>query len=461
MPSGLFCPAVVVSAVASGQGKTTVVAALARAYVRRGLRVQVFKLGPDYIDPMLHTVATGRRVYQLDGWMVGEAEVAQRLQAAAAVSDVIVIEGVMGLFDGSPSTADFAAKYGLPVLAVVGASGMAQTFGAVVQGLAQYRDDVWLYGVCANAVGSDYHARLLRESLPDSVQWLGCLHKDVALALPSRHLGLVPAGEQANVLEQLDALAAKWEETGWAALPPAHDFSALARRVTADGLADEAVVAVSEEVTHQGLLAGQRVAVARDDAFCFLYPANVDVLEEMGAELVFFSPVAGDGLPVCDAVWLPGGYPELHLQALADNGILRDALRKHVAAGKPLLAECGGMLYCLDRLTDKQGESAEMAGLLPGVAVMQPKLAALGLQEVTLPEGVLRGHTFHYAQADVACPVAAQAVNPNRGSGRDAVYRKQRLIASFVHYYFSSNPFAIANLLGRQGRQEGEARMKW
>lgn len=439
MSSGLVCPAVVVSAVASGQGKTTVAAALARAYVRQGLRVQVFKLGPDYIDPMLHTVATGRRVYQLDGWMVGEAEVAQRLRAAAAVSDVIVIEGVMGLFDGSPSTADFAARYGLPVLLVMGASGMAQTFGAVVQGLAQYRREVQVYGVCANNVGSDYHARLLRESVPAGVQWLGCLHKEAALALPSRHLGLVPAGEQAGVLERLDALAARWEETGWTGLPPAHDFSALPQ---------EAVEAGDSGGSHRGLLAGRRVAVARDDAFCFLYPANVDVLEEMGAELVFFSPVAGDDLPACDAVWLPGGYPELHLSALAANTALRGSLRAHVEQEKPLLAECGGMLYCLERLTDKKGTGAEMAGLLPGSAVMQPKLAALGLQEVTLPEGVLRGHTFHYAQADTDWPVAAQAVNPNRGSGRDAVYRRQRLIASFVHYYFPSNPQAVARLLG-------------
>lgn len=441
MSSNFCCPAVVVSAVASGQGKTTVAAALARAYVRQGLRVRVFKLGPDYIDPMLHTAATGRPVYQLDGWMVGEAEVAQRLRAAAAASDVIVIEGVMGLFDGSPSTADFAARYGLPILLVMGASGMAQTFGAVVQGLAQYRKDVQVYGVCANSVGSDYHARLLRESVPADVQWLGCLHKEEALALPSRHLGLVPAGEQAGVLERLDALAARWEATGWTELPPAHDFSALP---AAEGLRRGR----EQEQVHSELLAGRRVAIARDDAFCFLYPANVDVLEEMGAELVFFSPVAGDDLPACDAVWLPGGYPELHLSALEANTALRGSLRAHVEQDKPLLAECGGMLYCLDRLTDKKGSSATMAGLLPGTAVMQPKLAALGLQEVTLPEGVLRGHTFHYALANMDWPVAAQAVNPNRGSSRDAVYRRRRLVAGFVHYYFPSDPQTIARLLG-------------
>lgn len=433
----LVCPTIVVSATASGQGKTTVTAALARAYVNKGLQVQVFKLGPDYIDPMLHEVATGRSVYQLDTWMTGEADVAKRLQAAATEVDVIVIEGVMGLFDGSPSTADFAARYGLPVLAVVDAGGMAQTFGAVVHGLANYRKDVWLYGVCANGVGSDYHAQLLQESIAGDVQLLGRLPKQEEFALPSRHLGLVPAHEQAGLLDKLDSLACVWAETGWTELPPAFDASALTVETPQE---------TAKQQPYANALAGKTIAIAYDDAFCFIYPANVDLLHETGAELVYFSPVAGDALPACDALWLPGGYPELHLQALEKNVALKEALQEHVQQNKPVLAECGGMLYCLESLTNKASERGEMAGVLAGSAVMQKKLTALGLQEVALDEGVLRGHTFHYAQANVQSAIIAKATNPNKGSSRDAVYRERRLLASFVHFYFPSNPQAVARL---------------
>ncbi|MGO4776038.1 rod shape-determining protein MreC, partial [Lysobacter sp. 2RAB21] len=177
-------------------------------------------------------------------------------------------------------------------------------------------------------------------------------------------------------------------------------------------------------------LAGRRIAIARDAALCFLYPANLDLLRAAGAELAFFSPIAGDGLPECDAVWLPGGYPELHLAALSANRGLRDALHAHVDAGKPVLAECGGLLYALDSLQDRDGASAAMAGLLRGSATIQPRLAALGMQAVTLAEGELRGHTFHYARAEIQAEAIADSTNPNGGPSREAVYRRQRLTAS-------------------------------
>ncbi|MDF3982763.1 cobyrinate a,c-diamide synthase [Luteibacter sp. PPL201] len=422
------CPALLVAAPASGQGKTSITAGLARAHARAGRRVRVFKTGPDFLDPMILERASGAPVYQLDAWMGGEEDVQRRLHDAAGDADLILVEGVMGLFDGVPSSADLAARLGLPVLAVLDGSAMAQTFGAMVHGLATYRNDLTLAGVIANRVGSAYHASLLRESLREGVAWYGHVPRDERMRLPERHLGLVAAAELADLDARLEALSDALLAEGYLPLPAPVAFSAPpCPRVGAR-------------------LDGRRIAIARDAAFAFLYPANLDVLRDAGAELLFFSPLAGDALPACDAVWLPGGYPELHLDALAARIDLRAALHAHVAAGHPLLAECGGLLYALDRLTDRDGHGAAMAGLLPGDATLQPRLAALGLQAVDLPEGTLRGHSFHYAQATVDAPPLAHASNPNGGPTAEAVYRHRRLTASFVHFYFPSNPDAAARL---------------
>ena len=190
-------------------------------------------------------------------------------------------------------------------------------------------------------------------------------------------------------------------------------------------------------------LAGKRIAIAHDAAYGFIYPANLETLQQLGATLHFFSPVAGDPLPTCDAVWLPGGYPELHAEALGKNSVLWSALATHVNAGKPLLAECGGMMSLFEEIVDKHGTRHRFGGLLPGRSVMQPRLTALGTQFVTLPEGTLSGHTFHYSKSDTNLPPLTLARTAEGGSG-EAVYRRQRLTASYVHLYFPSNPAAVA-----------------
>ncbi|HEY0504074.1 MAG TPA: cobyrinate a,c-diamide synthase [Lysobacter sp.] len=428
MDTDRHCPALLVSAPASGQGKTSVTAALARWHARQGRRVRVFKTGPDFLDPMVLERASGAPVYQLDLWMTGEADVRARLHAAAGEADLILVEGVMGLFDGSPSSADLAQALGLPVLAVIDGSAMAQTFGALASGLAHYRDGLRVFGVAANRIGSPHHATLLRDSLPPDLQWLGALPRDAQLALPERHLGLVSANELSDIDARLDALADAWATHASTALPEPVAFAA------------------AHTPAVPAALHGTRIAIARDAAFCFLHPANLDLLREAGAQLFFFSPLDGDALPDCDAAWLPGGYPELHLQALSQRRDLHQALRAHRDAGKPLLAECGGMLFALDALADRDGVQVPMAGLLRGTATIQPRLAALGLQSVDLPEGTLRGHTFHYAQAAIAPPALASAHNPNGGPSREAVYRDARMTASFVHFYFPSNPVAATAL---------------
>lgn len=422
------CPALLVSAPASGQGKTSVTAALARWHRRQGRRVRVFKTGPDFLDPMVLERASGAPTYQLDLWMTGEADVRARLHAAAGEADLILIEGVMGLFDGSPSSADLAQALGVPVLAVIDGSAMAQTFGALATGLARYREGLAVQSVAANRIGSAHHADLLRGSLPADLHWLGALPRDAQLALPERHLGLVSAGELGDIDARLDALADAWGVHAATTLPPPVAFAPV------------------DIEPVPPLLRGLRIAIARDAAFCFLYPANLDLLRAAGADLRFFSPLAGECLPDCDAVWLPGGYPELHLATLSQQHELHAALRAHRDDGKPMLAECGGMLFVLEALTGKDGERAAMAGLMAGEAAMQPRLAALGLQSVELPEGVLRGHTFHYARAELASVPLAVASNPNGGPSRETVHRDRRLTASFVHFYFPSNPQAALRL---------------
>ena len=423
----ISCPALFVAAPASGQGKTTVTAALARLHARSGRRVRVFKCGPDFLDPQILAAASGHPVYNLDLGMCGEQDAAQRLRQAAQEAELILVEGVMGLFDGQPSGADIAIRFGIPVLAVIGAGAMAQTFGAIAHGLASFRPGLPFFGVLANQVGSPRHASMLEASLPEGMVWYGALPKDAEAALPERHLGLLQAAEIEDLETRLDRLADRLEETGAASLPPPVRFPA------------------AEQADVPRLLAGKTIAAALDAAFGFIYPANTDTLQDLGAELRFFSPLAGDPLPAADAVWLPGGYPELHAPILAARTDLWASLRVHVAAGKPLLAECGGMMALFEALTDREGKRHTMAGLLPGETQMRQRLSALGTQTAELPEGRISGHTFHYSKAETPLVPLLRAETPD-GQAGEAIYRVGRLTASYVHFYFPSNPVAVARI---------------
>jgi cobyrinic acid a,c-diamide synthase len=423
------CPALLIAAPASGQGKTTVTAALARLHTRQGRRVRVFKCGPDFLDPMIHARASGAPVYQLDLAMVGEGESRRLLWQAAGEADLILIEGVMGLFDGKPSAADLARRFGVPVLAVIDGAAMAQTFGALAHGLATFQPDLPFAGVLGNRVASTRHGDILRDALPPSIRWFGALPRSAAVELPSRHLGLVQAGELADLDARLDAAADALAATADVDLPPAVSFAAP-------------VIEPPPE-----LLAGVRIGVARDAAFAFLYQANLDLLHALGAELHFFSPLSDRALPDVDSLYLPGGYPELYLSELEGNQAMADAIRVHHRAGKPLLAECGGMLYLLDELRDKQGASGRMLGLLSGSAALQARLTALALQEVTLPEGELRGHSYHHSRLESPLQPLALGRCPNGKPVAEAVYRLGRLTASYIHFYLPSNPEAAAALL--------------
>lgn len=424
--AALSCPALLIAGCASGQGKTTVTAALARYHARLGRRVRVFKTGPDFIDPTILEAASGAPVYNIDCWMVGTEDSRALLATAARDADLILVEGAMGLHDGEPSAADLAVTFDLPVAAVIDAGSMAQTFGALAKGLKEYRA-VPFAGVIANRVASAPHASMLSASLPPDIALLAALPK-ATRSFPERHLGLVLADELAGLSVMLDALADLVGESGYTALPPAVQFTPC------------------DAAAAPRLLVGKRVGVARDAAFSFLYRANIDCLMAMGAELAFFSPVADEAVPVADALYLPGGYPELHAAQLARNRRWLKSLHAFVVAGRPLLAECGGMMVLFDTLTTLEGTAHAMAGLLPGKVMLRERLVALGLQAVILPQGELRGHTFHYSQLDTPLEPSWRCTSRHGGAG-ECVFRRGAITASYLHAYFPSNPAAAAALL--------------
>lgn len=425
----LECPALLIGGMASGQGKTTITAGLARYYSRAGYRVRVFKTGPDYLDPQILEVASGQPVEPLDLWMGGEDYCAHALHEAARDSDVILVEGAMGLFDGEPSSGDFAIRFGLPVAFVFDCKGMAQTAAAFATGLARWRPELQCAGLVANRLGSERHAALIADALPADIPMLASVARDPALALPERHLGLVQPGEQEGLTDRLDAAADVLSATALVDAPRAVRFGARAAAVP------------------PRLLPGRRIAVARDEAFSFVYAANERLLTAMGAELMPFSPLRDEALPEADAVWLPGGYPELHAEQLAANDAMKAALRAYHAAGRPMLAECGGMLYLQETLTDVDGRTHAMAGVLPGHGVMRTRGGCQGMQTAPFPEGDVRAHAHHRSRSEGTLEPIAHGHRQRHPAPGEAVVRAGRLTATYMHLFFPSNPEAVAALL--------------
>ncbi|WP_295757543.1 cobyrinate a,c-diamide synthase [Undibacterium sp.] len=418
---------VLISAIASGQGKTTTTAALARKLIKLGQSVRVFKTGPDFIDPMMLERASGATVQSLDLWMVGLAASQAMLAQAAAEVDVILIEGVMGLYDGTPSSADLARAFGVPVLAVLDASAMAQTVGALAMGLRDF-GPVNLVGVIANRIASEGHAKMVATAMRE-IPLFGSLRRQEQ-ALPERHLGLVLPQEVAQLDSLLDQLADQLEldMLAWDRLPLTE-------------------FALPETPELPLLLLGKTIAIAQDAAFAFIYPANLECLRQLGAELVFFSPLADQAIPLqADAIYLPGGYPELHAAKLSEARQWQTSLGAAHAAGMPILAECGGMMVLTESLTDQQGRSWPMLGLLQGRVVMQQRLAALGAQALVNEQGELRGHTFHYSRFETALTPQAHTLKHATQADGEAIYRQGNLQASYFHAYFPSNPGATAHL---------------
>lgn len=429
-----YCPALFVTAPSSDSGKTTLVAAMARYWSNQGKKVRVFKTGPDFIDPIFHEFASGHPAHQLDLGMMGETICRQHLYQAALEADLILIEGVMGMFDGANSSADLAARFGIPLLAVIPAAKMAQTFGAIAYGLAHYQNNVNLFGVIANYVGSPGHANMLRDSLPEGIAFCGAMPRDNSLALPERHLGLVQAQELEGIDDWLEHTAKVLGKSCELPLPEPVCFEAP--------ISDTGAFLSSTPVSNPASqpLCGQIIAVAKDAAFSFIYRDNITLLERLGANILYFSPIKDAALPMADSLYLPGGYPELHLKVLSENISMCRSIQQHIQSNKPTLAECGGMLYLLDELTTKNGETTEMLGALPGTASMQDKLQGLGMLSAEIDGHSLTGHCFHYSKSDIAQLPIAIASQAGKTRMQERVYLHHNTLASYVHWYLPSSP---------------------
>jgi cobyrinic acid a,c-diamide synthase len=476
-------PRIVIAGASSNVGKTTITAGLIAALRQKGVTVQPFKCGPDYVDPSYHERAAGRPCRNLDTWMLSDSQLLESFARACQDADIAIIEGVMGLYDGSDwndergSTAQIAKLLNAPVLLVFDISGSARSAAAGVLGYQSFDPAVAIRGVVLNFAGSEGHAKGCAGAIESatSLPMLGWLPREMQLQIPERHLGLVPGGEQVDsdalIAQMATAVAARFDVDAITAIARAATAAGRARRADYGRGANDAAVSAPAQVkeapgglvaqavwVHDGARAnlGRRpvIAVARDAAFCFYYPENLELLIEAGAQVEFFSPLRGERPSAsAAAVYLGGGYPELHGQALASNAGLWSALRDVHAANKPIYAECGGFMVLTEGLTDSAGHTWPMAGLLPGLTKMSGKLAALGYRHATAlrpnllanPGESLRGHEFRYSswERDTTATenTAAWQVKGTRGKAPDdgVGYVQGNLLASYLHIHFGQN----------------------
>lgn len=440
---------IIIAGVTSSVGKTTIAVGIMDALRRRGLEVQPFKVGPDYIDPGHHTPSSGsagRVSRNLDSWMMSSRAVLELYHRAMMGADVGVVEGVMGLFDGysgsedTGSTAHVARLLAAPVVLVVDVSHTARSAAATVLGFQQFDRTVELSGVVLNNVGSPGHLRAVKEAIAagTGLPVLGHLHRSADLVLPHRHLGLVPAVEGLPLRAFREKLAQEVE----------NNFNLDAVLLLAHGHHPPAPSA-SELFPLPAIPSRVRIAVARDEAFNFYYQDNLDMLTAWGASLVPFSPLHDPKLPPrMGGVYIGGGFPEVFASALSANQSLMDDIRMAAHRGTPMYAECGGLMYLGQAIVDFEGRRHPMVGLMPGEAIMKRSALSLGYAEVEarvsnplmLSGERARGHEFHYSewQGDTTGIATAYSVL-NRG-GRPAGFVRGNILATYVHLHFASNP---------------------
>jgi cobyrinic acid a,c-diamide synthase len=443
-----------IAGVASGVGKTTVALAIMAGLKERGLVVQPFKCGPDFLDTSHHSRICGRTARNLDTWMLSAEANRTVLRDAARSADVVVAEGMMGLFDGKRggseegSSAEIAKLLKLPVVLVVDAAKSARSIAAVVMGFELFDPDLRLAGVILNRVASERHYDMLREAIAAACRTniLGWLPREPKIAIPERHLGLHGAeqvsvdGEETGKV-RIDSLAALAEQ-----------YFNLDKLLELEcGLSTSEISEPREQVVVAAGHAPVRVGVASDAAFSFYYEDNLDLLREHGAEIVLFSPMNDTHLPAgLDGLYLGGGYPELYAEQLSGNHQMLDEIRAFAASSKPVYAECGGMLYLSLRLGTADGKIYPMAGVLPHSMEMTRRLVRFGYVTVEFTEDcllgekgmVIRGHSFHYSHIASQGEMATSYRVQYSMSGKEELegFHRGNLLASYVHLHFRANP---------------------
>lgn len=439
-------PRIIIAGTHSGAGKTSVTLALLSALAHAGKRTQAFKIGPDYIDPSYHTAVTGRHSRNLDAWMLGPDAIKQIFTSAMRGADISVIEGVMGLFDGlgtseTASTAEMAKTLQAPVLLVIDGHGLSRSAAAMALGYKHFDRKVKVAGVILNNVSGERHAKLLEDAIEShaNIPVLGFLPRDPAIQVPERHLGLVTASEQGPLKELKEKL-------GELAL---RHFK-MDRIVRLARQAPRLHWPSFAEVPRGGTPMC-RIGVASDAAFSFYYRDNLELLEQMGAEIVPFSPLRDRQAPDVAALYFGGGFPEVYAAQLEANGRLRADLKEKIAAGLPVYAECGGLMYLSEAIRDAKGKERQMVGTIPGQVMMTPRLQNFGYAQATVRRKTIlaeagdeiRGHEFHYSRRAEESPSrnAAYEIRKLRtGDIRREGFSSKNVLASYLHIHFLSNP---------------------
>jgi cobyrinic acid a,c-diamide synthase len=436
---------IVIAGTGSGVGKTTLTIGLMSALKKRGLTVQGFKCGPDYIDPSYHTAVTNRVSRNLDSWMLSKEIVLDIFTHGSQGADISIMEGVMGFYDGKDpktnggSTAEISMITESPVILVVNCASMARSAAAIVKGFQMFAEGTNIVGVIANKVGSEGHFKLVKTAIEQECQIpvIGYLKRDLDIEIPERHLGLIPSIERGELDPFFDKLGELVLETV--------DIDKLLSLSQANPLKNKKTVSLFEKKKEKSI----KIAVAKDAAFNFYYPENLEILESYGAEIVYFSPLEDEPIPSdVHGLYLGGGFPEEFVQELSQNHVVKSSIKKAIERGVPTLAECGGFMYLTESIETTKQSSYEMVGIISGNVKMQTKLAALGYREISGRKGNFllgehqkaRGHEFHYStfhpKDDIQYAYETKGMRGTKLEG----YLKHNLVAGYTHFHFASCP---------------------
>lgn len=444
-------PRVVIAGTNSGVGKTTIVAGLLAAYHASGHGVQSFKVGPDYIDPGFHKIASGRDSYNLDTWLVPPSKMPNFFTSMAHDADLAIIEGVMGLYDGGregvSSTAQIAKQLGAPVILVIDCKAMGESAAAIALGFRDYDKDVDFRGIILNRLGSDNHERMVRDGMAKiGIPVLGAIHRDDRMHSPERHLGLTPVTE----IDPTEAIATI--------------RGAVEKMVDLDALYEVAVsaepMAIYNDTTHAGESKRAKIGVAYDEAFSFYYPASLAALEAEGADLVYFSPLQDKSIPDVDGLVFGGGFPEMFLEQLSANISMKESIVNANKRHMPIYAECGGLMYLCEQIHDFEGCAYDTVGVVPANCIMQQSLQKVGYVTAVAKRDTLlgpvntslRGHEFHFSTMEPtieAFPWAFHLEGGRKPQSYDGGYATDNVLASYLHLNFAGSPEGARHFVDR------------